>query len=146
MQNARREAHCRWSSWSVARSTPSWPSAATSGITRRGSCSSRKPAAGSPTAPVDTRAIRVAAFTPTPTCTLSYSLRWITRRDPDLGCLIRAGFEAQDGRVDDPLGLLPYETLRSRPLAVVLAPARGVGFAWEGGSLAVPTADPIAIV
>jgi len=49
-------------------------------------------------------------------------------------------------RVDDPLGLLPYETLRGQPLAVVLAPGQGVGFAWEGGSLAIPTADPTAVV
>jgi DNA polymerase-1 len=48
--------------------------------------------------------------------------------------------------VDEPLGLLPYETLRGRPLAVVLSPGQGVGFAWEGGSIAVPAADPTAVV
>src|SRR4051794_16128964 len=41
---------------------------------------------------------------------------------------------------------LPYETLRGRPLAVVLSPGQGVGLAWEGGSLAVPTDDPAAVV
>jgi hypothetical protein len=47
--------------------------------------------------------------------------------------------------VDDPIGL-PYDRLRGRPLAVVLAPGQGVGFAWEGGSLAVPSDDPASVV
>lgn len=47
--------------------------------------------------------------------------------------------------MDEPAGL-PYEALRGRPLAVVLAPGQGVGFAWDGGSLAVPSAHPAAVV
>ena len=48
--------------------------------------------------------------------------------------------------MDDPLGLVPYETLRGRPLALALAPGQGVGLAWDGGSLAVPTTEPAAVV
>ncbi len=79
---AHRRAPCRWSSSFVARSMRSWPRAITSGITRRGFSSSRKPAADSPTEPVDVRAIRAAACIRTPYCTVSCSLRCTTRYVP----------------------------------------------------------------
>ena len=84
---AHRPAPCRSSSSFVARSTASWPSASTSGITRRGSSWSRKQAAASPIEAVGMRAIGAAACTRTPPCTVSCSLRWPTRcvRDRRIG-------------------------------------------------------------
>ena len=73
----------RSSSSFVAKSMPSWSSAATSGITRRGFFSSRKRAAVSPIEPEDMREIKAVACTPTPTCTVSCSPRFNTRRAPD---------------------------------------------------------------
>lgn len=35
---------------------------------------------------------------------------------------------------------------RGEPLAVVVAPGLGVGLAWSGGSLSVPTSDPASVV
>jgi hypothetical protein len=80
---ARRRARYRWSSSYVASSMPSWLSATTPGITHRGFSSSRRPADDSPIEPVDGRAIRAAACTRTPPCTLSCSPRWATRRGPN---------------------------------------------------------------
>jgi fructose-1,6-bisphosphatase/inositol monophosphatase family enzyme len=75
---AHRRARCRSSDSFVAKSMPSWLSAAISGITRRGFSLSRKPAAASPIEPVDVRAIGGAACARTPACTVSYSLRCTT--------------------------------------------------------------------
>jgi hypothetical protein len=80
---AHRRAPYRSSSSFVAKSMPSWSSAATSGITRHGFSSSSKPAAVSPIEPEDARAIKVAACTRTQACTVSYSLRFTTQRAPD---------------------------------------------------------------
>jgi len=77
------QAPSRSSSLFVAKSMPSWRSAATSGITRHGFFSSRKRAAVSPIEPEDMRAIKAVACTPTPTCTVSCSPRFNTRRAPD---------------------------------------------------------------
>ena len=77
------QAPSRSSSLFVAKSMPSWSSAATSGITRHGFFSSRKRAAVSPIEPEDMRAIKAVACTPTPTCTVSCSPRFNTRRAPD---------------------------------------------------------------
>jgi hypothetical protein len=72
----------RSSSWFVAKSMPSWARATTSGITRHGFFSSRKRAAVSPIEPEDMRATKAVACTPMPTCTLSCSPRFTTRRAP----------------------------------------------------------------
>ncbi len=80
---AHRRAPSRSSSSFVERSMPSWPSATTNGITRRGFSLSKRPAAASPIQPADERAIRAAVCTRTPPCTASCSLRWTTRRVPD---------------------------------------------------------------
>ncbi len=77
---AHRQARCRSSSLFVAKSMPSWSSGTTFGITRHGSFSSRKRAAVSPIEPEDMRAIKAVACTPTPTCTVSCSPRFTTRR------------------------------------------------------------------
>ena len=71
---AHRRALYRWSSSFAGRSMPFWPSATTSGITRRGFFLSRKQAADSPIEPVDVRAIRGADFTQTLCSTVNYSL------------------------------------------------------------------------
>jgi len=78
-----RQAPCRSSSLYAAKSTPSWSSATTSGITRRGFFSSRRRAAVSLIEPEDMRVIKAVACTPTPTCTVSCSPRFTTRRAPD---------------------------------------------------------------
>lgn len=78
-----RQAPSRSSSLFVAKSTPSWSSATTSGITRHGFFSSRKLAADSQIEPEGMRAIKAVACTPTPVCTVSCSLRSNTRRTPD---------------------------------------------------------------
>lgn len=80
---AHRQAPSRSSSLFVAKSMPSWSSATTSGITRHGFFSSRKRAAVSPIEPEDMRAIKAVACTPTPTCTVTCSPRFNTRRAPD---------------------------------------------------------------
>lgn len=84
VEPAHRQAPSRSSSLFVAKSMPSWSSATTSGTTRRGFFSSRKRAAVSPIGPEDMRAIKAAACTPTPTCTVSCSPRFNTRRAHDL--------------------------------------------------------------
>ena len=97
---AHRRAPYRSSSSFVARSMPSWSSATTSGITRHGFSSSRKPAAVSPIEPEDARAIEVAACTRTPACTVSYSLRFTTQRvsDPRAGATADQGIHTDDAR------------------------------------------------
>ncbi len=74
---AHRRAPSRSSSSCVARSMPSWPSAATSGITRHGFSSSRKPAAVSPIAPEDA-SDRGGGLYSNAACTVSCSLRFTT--------------------------------------------------------------------
>ncbi len=94
---AHRRARSRWSSLFVARLMPSWRSATTRGITHRGFCLLRKPAAASPIEWVDVRVIRAAACTRTPSCTVSYSLRCTTRRVPDRAWSARTGCPTDAG-------------------------------------------------
>lgn len=67
-----------WWSWFVARSTASWLSAISSGITHRGFSSFRKLEVASPIEPVVKQAIGAEACTQTPTCTVNSSLGWTT--------------------------------------------------------------------